>query len=966
MDGNDRVLQRASWLAGALLLVSLVVAGWAYLRDHSHQQSIERDRSLIVTSERLLSTLKDVETGERGFIITGRDVYLEPYKAGLASVPSQEARVAALVGPEAERLTSLVADRLIEAGEGIATYREKGAAAGAASIDTGLGKGLMDRIRAETARLQHNADDRIADLEILQRRDDQLRVASVVGLVASCVMLGLLTLFRRRQQQASQRLFEGVMENAPIGLGVLDPSLRIRHVNHALAKMSERALSATPGMSIWDVIPQLRNTLEAKLQRVLQGHRAAGAEVDAASSARADQIRSYQVNFYPLRTSATTIEGVGMVIEDVTARKRAERATRESEERFRSLVQASAAMIWTADATGAFVKPQPNWTRFTGQPEAESLGWGRFRCLHPDDVETTKGAWRLANDTRTPVALEHRVRRADGEWRHMALSVAPVLEEDGSVREWVGSHTDITDRKEAEIALAAAKEAAENANKAKSSFLANMSHELRTPLSAVIGYSEMLEEEAEEIGEQSMLSDLGKIKSNAKHLLGLINDVLDLSKVEANKMELFAEDIEVADFLHDAAGTVEALIQRKSNSLVVDPGEAVGTMHTDAVKLRQCLFNLLSNAAKFTESGTITLSAHREPALEGDWISFAVRDTGIGMTPEQLAKLFQRFTQADETTTRKFGGTGLGLALSRAFAHLLGGDIDVASVEGQGTCFTLRVPAVFPERTFEPETSPEAAVQAVTDQGNGNGDLVLVIDDEASQRDLMTRFLQRQGFAVRTASDGRSGLDLARSLSPRVVLLDVMMPGMDGWSVLNALKADSTTIKIPVVMVSFVADANVSAAMGAADAVPKPVDWARLTAVMERFREQGGDVLVVDDDADMRHRLRSVLEKGGWTVSEAGNGAEALDKVVHAPPHLILLDLTMPVMDGFSFLHRLRQTPGCADIPVVVLSARDLTGEERDSLDGANRILRKGETSMRELTAELRRLEESPRTRDQG
>ncbi len=194
----------------------------------------------------------------------------------------------------------------------------------------------------------------------------------------------------------------------------------------------------------------------------------------------------------------------------------------------------------------------------------------------------------------------------------MALSVAPVLREDGSVREWVGSHTDITDRKEAELALAAAKEAAENANRAKSSFLANMSHELRTPLSAVIGYSEMLEEEAEEMGERSMLADLGKIKSNAKHLLGLINDVLDLSKVEANKMDLFAEDIDVAAFVQDAAGTVDALIQRKSNRLVVDVGEALGTMHTDAVKLRQCLFNLLSNAAKFTENGTITLAARRE------------------------------------------------------------------------------------------------------------------------------------------------------------------------------------------------------------------------------------------------------------------------------------------------------------------------------------------------------------------
>ncbi len=957
MNRNDRLLGWAPWLMGAILVASLGVAIWAYLRDHDHQQAIEHERSLIVTTERLLSALKDVETGERGFIITGRESYLEPYNSGVAAVPSDAARVTALVGPDADKLSDLVTDRLKEAAEGIAAYRGQGAAAGAARVDSGLGKSLMDQVRVEVARNQHDADDRIAVTVMEQRRDDLLRIASVVGLLASCFALGLLAIQRRRQHEASQRLFEGVMENAPIGLGILDPSLRIRHVNHALSKMSERALSAMPGMSIWDVLPQLRDKLEARLQRVLQGGRAAGTEVEAASNTRVDQVRSYQVNFYPLTANGGAAEGVGMVIADVTARKRAERATRESEERFRSLVEANASMIWTTDKDGAFTKSQPAWTRFTGQSGTESLGWGRLVCIHPDDRERTAQAWRAGKTQREPITLENRLRRADGEWRHMAVAIVPVLEDDGSVREWVGSHTDITDRKEAELALAAAKEAAESANRAKSAFLANMSHELRTPLSAVIGYSEMLEEEAGDMGEQSMLTDLGKIKSNAKHLLGLINDVLDLSKVEANKMDLFAEDIDVAAFVRDAAGTVDALVARKSNSLVIDLGDAIGTMHTDATKLRQCLFNLLSNAAKFTENGTITLSARREHGPEGECVTFEVRDTGIGMTPEQLAKLFQRFTQADETTTRKFGGTGLGLALSRAFAILLGGDIEVASVEGQGTCFTLRIPALLPEPMPKPETSAEAGALAVAAEGVEQGDLILVIDDEESQRELMTRFLQNQGYAVRTAADGSSGLDLARTLLPRVILLDVMMPGLDGWAVLNALKADPATDKIPVVMVSFVAEAGISAAMGAADAVPKPVDWPRLKEVMERFRERGSDVLVVDDDADMRSRLRSVLERSGWTVTEAGDGAQALDVVKHAPPHLILLDLTMPVMDGFFFLHRLRQMPGCNDIPVVVLSARDITRDERESLEGADRILKKGETSMRELTAELRKLD---------
>jgi signal transduction histidine kinase/CheY-like chemotaxis protein len=503
-----------------------------------------------------------------------------------------------------------------------------------------------------------------------------------------------------------------------------------------------------------------------------------------------------------------------------------------------------------------------------------------------------------------------------------------------------------------------AKEAAEGANRAKSAFLANMSHELRTPLSAVIGYSEMLEEEAEETGQASMLADLGKIRSNAKHLLSLINDVLDLSKVEANKMDLFLEDTDLSSFLQEAAATVDSLVRRKANTLVLDLGADLGSVRTDVVKLRQCLFNLLSNAAKFTENGRITLSVRREASAGGDWLSFAVADTGIGMTPEQLARLFQRFSQADETTTRRFGGTGLGLALSRAFAQLLGGDISVESTEGQGTCFTLRLSAKGPEELREtPEPRASEAEIVGAEAGDARNDLVLVIDDEVAQRELMTRFLRRQGFAVRTAADGKTGFELARSLVPRVILLDVMMPGMDGWSVLEALKADATTAKIPVVMVSFVAEASTSAALGAADAVSKPVDWGRLKVLMDQFHDRGGDVLVVDDDADMRQRLRTVLERGGWTVSEAGDGAEALRQVLHSPPHAILLDLTMPVMNGFAFLHRLRETPGCSDLPVVVLSARDISAAEREDLAEADCILRKGDVSMQDITAEIRHLE---------
>ncbi len=606
----------------------------------------------------------------------------------------------------------------------------------------------------------------------------------------------------------------------------------------------------------------------------------------------------------------------------------------------------------------------------TGAPRSLQ-DYGEWTALHGDGRRVAPDEYPIAQIIKggaDSASLMIQYQRRDGTRKWIDIVATATRDGSGSLTGAVAAVSDIDERKRAEALQAqlteelsfrkdeaeAAKDAAEAANRAKSAFLANMSHELRTPLSAVIGYTELLEEELTDLGQQSMMTDLGKIKSNAKHLLGLINDVLDLSKVEANKMEIFVEDVEIETFVRDAAATVGTLARAKANTLVLDLGDALGSMRSDPIKLRQCLYNLLSNACKFTDHGRITLRVDREASAGGDWLSFAVEDTGIGMSPEQVERLFQRFTQADETTTRKFGGTGLGLALSRAFAKLLGGDITVTSTAGTGTCFALRIPAV------APELKPEAVEHHEVDSHNANGSansLVLVVDDEASQRELLTRFLRKQGFSVRTCSNGRDALVLARELRPRVVLLDVMMPGMDGWAVLHALKADKETAELPVVMVSFVADPGLSVALGATDAVPKPIDWTRLRTVMERFRDVGGDVLVVDDDRDTRYRLRTVLEKNGWTVQEGGDGAEALHRVAEARPRIILLDLTMPLMDGFAFLDRLRAIPGCADIPVVVLSARDISVAERERLADADLVLRKGETSMQDLTHELRALD---------
>jgi signal transduction histidine kinase/CheY-like chemotaxis protein len=506
---------------------------------------------------------------------------------------------------------------------------------------------------------------------------------------------------------------------------------------------------------------------------------------------------------------------------------------------------------------------------------------------------------------------------------------------------------DVTERRRAEEEVAKAKEAAETANRTKSLFLANMSHELRTPLNAILGYSEMLQEEAVELELVSEFgADLEKINGAGKHLLALINDILDLSKIEAGKMELFLESFDLTKMIDEVASTIRPMVEKNANRLQITRASHLGAMHGDQIKVRQALFNLLSNAVKFTHEGNIHLEAGRQTMDGDDWILFRVTDTGIGLGPEQIVKLFQDFTQADASTTRKFGGTGLGLALTRRFCQMMGGDVTVQSVAGEGSIFTIMLPAVVGEpkaESFVQDAGAELASALVPEVGEEGaetppppGSCVLVIDDDATQRDLIRRFLIKEGFRVRTASGGAAGLRLARELKPVAITLDVMMPGMDGWSVLAALKSDVEVRDIPVIMLTMVDDPDQGLAMGASDFATKPVDRARLSQILKKYTcpHSPFSVLLVEDDVITREVTRSILEREGWSVTEAANGRLALKAMETASPRLILLDLMMPEMDGFEFVDRVREKAEWAQIPIVVLTACDLNHEDRRRLNG--------------------------------
>ena len=589
--------------------------------------------------------------------------------------------------------------------------------------------------------------------------------------------------------------------------------------------------------------------------------------------------------------------------------------------------------------------------------------WVR-KLLQPlSELSSTLSSANLDEDVILPTASKKMTSEVGQVWSAVQQLFINLKQRDEDVAE---------EHRIAQLALEEKLEA-EAASYEKSQFLANMSHELRTPLNAIIGYSEMLYEDAEERKDFTRTEDLSRIRTAGRHLLSLINDVLDLSRIELGKTELYLEDVDLSELIDEVVATIQPLVTTNNNNLIVKRDTSLGSMHVDASKFRQTLINIVGNAAKFTRDGIITLTVTREMApgtgIETGWIVVRVKDTGIGISKEQQKKLFRAFTQADESTTRIFGGTGLGLAISRNICRLMGGDITVNSRLEEGSEFCARIPSYVTdaEENVKSEALKEAArvsgrrhthsKSTETNERRNKVSKILVIDDDISVVDLLERTLGQDGYQVKGITHGDDGLKQARKIMPDLILLDILIPDVSGWSILAQLKKDPDVAHIPVIMHSALDDRSTAFALGASDYLFKPASHSTLSEIVLRNlrRKEGINILVIDDDVDARHLMRVAFEKEGWNVIEEVDGDLSLTRVMENHPSAIILGSGMPRNGSEVFLTQLDKKIEFKDIPVLALTSKNLGDDKRKELmKRVDLLVEKGPRSVDSLLVRLK------------
>ncbi|MDY6991342.1 MAG: response regulator [Pseudomonadota bacterium] len=643
---------------------------------------------------------------------------------------------------------------------------------------------------------------------------------------------------------------------------------------------------------------------------------------------------------------------------DISEQKQVQQTAQESQRRLATLMSNLPGMVYRR-------RNDPYWTlEFVSEGCIQLTGYYPHQLInnkeltfadfvHPEDRERLWQLVQKAIKEQQPFKQEYRLYTADNQEKWVSEQGQGIFSSSGELQALEGFIIDITDKKNTEVMLNRAKQMAEDANLAKSQFLANMSHELRTPLNAIMGYSEILQEEAEDLMQEDFIPDLLKIRAAGRHLLNLISDILDISKIEAGRMELFVEHFLLDTITQEVITTIKPLMQQQQNTFEVCCQPDIGEVHLDLVKVRQILLNLLSNAAKFTQQGQVKLAVQRQTVPEGDWLILQVSDNGIGIKAEQQQRLFQIFMQADASTTRKYGGTGLGLAIIYQFVQMMHGHVEVKSVFGEGSTFTVRLPAHIPASPAQ-QRKPALTTYAPMPVKEGK---VLVIDDDESVRALLFNYLTRIGYQVSVAANGEEGLKLAKQVHPHAITLDIMMPDMDGWTVLSALRAEPELAQVPVIIISMVEDKNIGYSLGATDFLMKPVSRDQLGTLLQKYHigNMSNRVLVIESEPEARALMVNLLTKTGCEVFQAEQATQALKLLEQQSLDLILLDLVLPEMEGVELAEKLHKN--WHEIPIIALTGKEISAEERTQLRPyVQTILHKNTYHHDQLLVEIREL----------
>jgi PAS domain S-box-containing protein len=689
------------------------------------------------------------------------------------------------------------------------------------------------------------------------------------------------------------------------------------------------------------------------------------------------------VSVTALRDASGAIIGYLLIGTDNTARRQVEEERkmlderlRESEQRFRGFVTASSDVVYRMSPDWSEMR-QLHGQNFIVDTDAASGTWFQ-EYIHPDDQPHVMAVIQEAIRTKSTFELEHRVRTADGGMGWTFSRAIPMLDVKGEIVEWFGAASDVSGRKLLEESLQQKNIELEQASRMKSEFLANMSHELRTPLNSIVGFSELLRDGL--IGEMTdkQRGFIGDIFSSGKHLLSLINDILDLSKVEAGKMMLDLEPVLVSTLLANCLSIVREKAAAHQIRLEMDAPRGLGAVQADARKVKQIVYNLLSNAVKFTaEGGLVTLRACRVPRAEvgrfsgtgrrfplaesafEDFLAISVTDSGIGISVDGLERLFKPFSQIDSGLSRKFEGTGLGLAMVKLLAELHDGAVAVESAEGKGSCFTVWLPWRAPERVA---LTPGKAAGTPRIEGPKEARTALVVEDDYKSADLIRLHLEAEGFKVLHAASAEAALVLAMQQPVSLITLDILLPNMEGWEFLSRLKNVPALQRTPVVIISIVADPNKGIALGASAVLQKPISRQELyeslvdLGLFPLSRGQSLKVLVVDDDPKAVELIALGIQGLASTVLRAYGGREAIETTRRELPDVIVLDLMMPEVTGFDVVAALNEHPDTACIPVMIVTAKQITAGDRTKLSRyVATITEKAEFDPDHFTAEVRR-----------